>query len=585
MPVSGIFWSAARTQSSRADAVLAFLLVVLALTPIAFPFARPGFPHGHDAAAHLANFFRFDRALAQGQFPVRWVEGLAPGSGQPLFNFYQGGFYYFADLLRLAGLPRSDAFELAPVLLCWIGALFAWLWLRPFGVLAACAGSVTFVLSPYLIVDLFVRAAYPELAAIVWTVGALWAGDAFLRDGRCAHLAAFAALLALMLVSHLPATLIAAPLLAAQAIARAAADPAARARLARLTAGAFLGAGLAAFYVMPALWEMDLVNMHRLTTGGVDYRQHFVPASIWAPHTSSSRWNAGGTMVTDPTSLMPVHVGLVQWAAWAGGGLLLAVRPWRRRGPFAAATVAGWLLVSLYALFMMHAVSRPVWEAIPALSFIQFPWRFFLVISIAGAGLTAALVSRLHGRRAQVILAILIVGLHVHLYHRRLQPPAFIPTAEMNIDVPGWSGGPGRAPRASRAYEELGYDPAGATPLTALPARWSVDGPADVDLLRNDDARMELRVMSRVSEVPLRLNIPQFPGWRVTVDDRPVPVSRTAEGYMQVVVPSGEHEVRATFANTPVRTVANGLSVASVLAIVALSAGVTGRRRPRSGRP
>ena len=132
------------------------LLLFAVLIPVALPFVHRDFPQGHDATAHLSNLFRFNRALSQGQWPVRWVEGMRLGQGQPLFNFYQVGFYYVVETVHATGLPLSVAYKMAPVLLWWLGSLFMFLLVRPYGLLPAAAGTITFALSPYLIVDVFV---------------------------------------------------------------------------------------------------------------------------------------------------------------------------------------------------------------------------------------------------------------------------------------------------------------------------------------------------------------------------------------------------------------------------------------------
>ena len=215
----------------RLGRTLIALLLVAALAPIALPFMSADFPQGHDATAHITNLYRFDRAFSQGQFPVRWVEGIRDGRGQPLFNFYQVGFYYFVEVIHQFGATLSVAIKAAPVLLWWLAALFMYFLLRPYGSVAAAAGTLTFALSPYLIVDVFVRAAYPEFTAIAFSIGALWAADSFLRTGNRASLACAALAWAAMLISHLPATLIVLPMFVLHAAYRAMATPGAPARL------------------------------------------------------------------------------------------------------------------------------------------------------------------------------------------------------------------------------------------------------------------------------------------------------------------------------------------------------------------
>ena len=81
--------------------------------------------------------------------------------------------------------------------------------------MAAAFGAVVFAGAPYLLLDLNVRAAYPEFVAIMCAVGTLWAiGRLFASPGP-ARAAWLACLLAAALVCHLPATLIFAPVFAA----------------------------------------------------------------------------------------------------------------------------------------------------------------------------------------------------------------------------------------------------------------------------------------------------------------------------------------------------------------------------------
>jgi hypothetical protein len=548
--------------TGRAVRIGVVLLLCAVLLPIALPFAHPDFPQGHDASAHLSNTFRFDRALMQGQWPVRWVEGIRPGSGQPLFNFYQVGFYYLAELFHAAGLPLSVAFKAMPVLLWWLGSLFLFLLLRPYGLLAAAAGTVTFSLSPYMIVDVFVRAAYPELAGIVFGIGTLWATDAFIRSGERAHLALSALLFAATLLCHLPAALMMAPMLVAHLAVLVTSRRDNRSRLPWLGVALVGGVGLAAFYVLPAIAEMSQVSMRRLTEGGADYHRHFVPVHQWVGYLWSYAWNYRGSSISDPADLMPVHISLVQWCAVIGGLGLLAFRLVRRSVADRTLEIAAWLVIVAMGLFMMSGASVRLWDAFPALAFIQFPWRFFLLISIAGGVLIAMFISRLP-IIVQAVALVLVVGVQVHLYERRLHPDSYITRAEMNIDDPRWAGTPDSY---RMAHHESGYDPIGTTPDPAVTERWSVvSGTADIRPVRLDDASIVLAVTG-ASEALVRVNTPYFPGWHLSLDGRPVSTDGSpASGYMQVGVPGGLHILEATFSNTLVRRVANVTSVGSIL--------------------
>jgi len=542
--------------------VLVALLLLAVLIPVALPFFRPDFPQGHDATAHLSNLFRFDRALWQGQWPVRWVEGIRAGHAQPLFNFYQVGFYYLVEMFHAAGLPLSVAYKTVPVLLWWLGSLFMFLLVRPYGLLPAAAGTITFALSPYVIVDVFVRAAYPELASIVFGVGTLWAAGAFMRSGERAHLALSAGLFAATLLCHLPAALVMVPMLLAHLASVAASGRGDITRLPWLGVALVGGAGLAAFYVLPAIAELPQIWARRLTEGNADYHLHFVPLYQWTGYLWSYDWNYRGASIADPANLMPAHISLVQWFAFLGGLGLLALRVVRGAFEEPVAEVVAWLAIAALSLFMMSDGSVRVWEAVPALAFIQFPWRFFLLLSIAGGALIAMFVSRL-GIGMQAIALVLVAAVHVHLYERRLRPDRYIPRTEVNVDDPRWAS----TENAYRVgYHEFGYDPLGAVPDASVTGRWNVvSGSADVRPVRLDDGWIVLAITG-AGEATLRVNTPFFPGWHMSLDGRPVAFERAAEsGYMQIAVPAGLHVLEARFGNTLVRRVANVTSLGSLL--------------------
>jgi hypothetical protein len=553
----------------RLGSTLLILLLVCALAPIAIPFIGADFPQGHDATAHITNLYRFDRAFTQGQVPVRWVEGIRDGRGQPLFNFYQVGFYYFTELIHQLGVRLSVAIKAAPVLLWWLGAVFMYFLLRPYGIVAAAAGTLSFALSPYLIVDVFVRAAYPEFAALVFSIATLWATDSFLRTGNRASLACVALALAMTLVCHLPATIIVLPMFVLHAAYHVMATPGAPARLSWLSVAVVAGAGIAAFYLVPALAELPLISIRRLTQDTSDYHRHFVPLRQWTAFLWNYEWNYRGASITDPADLMPAHVNLAQWIAIAAALCVVVVRALRRRADATTWGLAAWLAIAGVSLFMMNARSVRVWDAIPPLAFIQFPWRFFLLVSIAGAVLTALLVSTVRSRLVQVVLLLLVAGFHLHMYERRLRPDTYIPAAEMRIDYPLWR----ESPVARRVgHDEIAYDPAGATAGQAAAGRWTVvSGDADVKPARTDDGWLVLAISS-AGGAAIRIDTPVFPGWKVRLDGVETVVARSeAPEYMVATVPPGLHVLDARFENTPVRQVANVTSLVALLLVPLLA--------------
>jgi hypothetical protein len=560
-------------------------LLAIALVPIMLPFLQAGYPSGHDVGAHVTYVYRFDQAWQQGQIPVRWVEGTLPGQNQPLFNFYQVGFYYLVELVHLVVPRLSDSVKVTFVLVWWLGAGFVFQLFRRCGIAAAVVAAVMFALSPYLIVDVFIRSAYPEIAAIAFVTGVLWSLDRWLTTGRTRYMPIVALLVAMTLLCHLPAVLITAPMCAAHVVGLVWTRQTTIRRVAGLAFATALGVGLAAFYVMPALLELHLIQIGAMTQHAMDYHGNFVPPRLWTRFVLGYAWSYGAS-VSDVTNLMPMHISAAHWTFIAAAIALTVVHARRHTVDWRVAGLIQWLGVTAFAMFMMTASSTFVWDAIPALAYIQFPFRFFMLLSISGAALGALVMSFVTSRQVQAALLILTVGVQIHLYHRRLKPAEYVPMAEMNIDDPGWR----YTPEAGiHGYYELAYDPVGVARRPSGPlGRWTVvDGHGTVHEQSATDASLTLSSSSDAG-MTVRVNSHAFPGWLARIDGREARIIPTSpDGYMDVAVPPGDHRIEVTLTNTPVRSAANAISICSlaVLAMLSLRFGVARLRSRRSRRP
>lgn len=539
--------------------IVAAIVVVVTLASLAVPFTSSGFPSGHDATAHITYTYLFDRALSQGQLPVRWVEWVRNGESQPLFSFYPPGLYYLIDTVHASGMRLSMSLKATVLLLWWGGALFTYAWLSPLGRLPAALAAVLFALSPYVILDAFVRAAYPEFAAIACAPALLWSIDRVIRSARIVDALLLAAFGCLMLLCHLLSSLIFAPVLAAYAVHRLLAAPTRR-RLGLLALGSGLGAGMAAFFILPSMLELHLVAIGRMTSGDADYQRHFVAASQWL----SSRWGYGASVPGSADGLS-FRIDAAQWLALALAPVLL-LEGWLSGRPHPQArALVFWLVIVLTAMFVMTDTSAPLWRWIAALRYLQFPWRYFMVISVGAAALAALALSSVRSRRTQALIVIVVVGIQYQVHHRHLKPREYYPRQSLNIDNPRWaeleSMGVGE-----RAFIERGFTPISARQLPPPGlGRWTViGGNADVRALHVADDRLELDVITTAG-AQLRISTHYFPGWTASIDGAATEVRVDPRyGFMDIGVPAGTHRLDVAFTDTPVRRTANAISAASI---------------------
>jgi hypothetical protein len=537
--------------------------IVVSLVALVVPILRGEFPAGHDSPAHLTYTYLFDRAIAEGHFPVRWIEWSREGHGQPLFNFYQPGLYYLVQIVHVVVPSLVLSLKLTILFVWWLGALFLYLLLKPLGRLVAGAGAVCFAFSPYILVDVFVRAAYPELAGIAFGTGVLWALDGWLRSQRPIWLPALASLAAMLVLSHPPTAAIFSPLFVVYVISLLAARQTTPRAVVALAFPAALASGLAAFYLVPALAELHLIRSRELVAGGSDYHQHFVLPRQWV----SFNWGFGGS-VPGAGDQMPFQIGIVQWLGLAGALILPAVRP--RRAGHPVFPPQGWFIIAGLAMFMMTASSAPVWERIPPLAFAQFPWRFLMLVAVACAVLLAYALSLIGGSGLRTAAIIGAVALQIHVAHQHLTPKGYITRETIDIDWQDWL----RSDKARKdAFIEPAYSPVSLTngPRPDI-GRWTIErGCGEVREVSVKGHELVLQA-SVLEPMLLRINSPAFPGWKVWINDRLAP-SSSSEGYLAVELAPGENFVRAAFTNTTVRSVANAVTLTSAAVLLAVTVG------------
>lgn len=558
--------------------IAAALAAAVGFSTLALPLLHAGYPAGHDLSAHLTYTYLFDRALEAGQFPVRWTQGVRAGDGQPLFSFYQPGFYYLVQLAHLVVPSLGLSMKLTVLGLWACGAAFLFSIRAGRGWMPALSGALVFAAAPYLLLDVYVRAAFPELAAMAFAVGVIAALTRLVEAPGAGRAALVACLLAAALVCHLPATLIFTPVLLARAITGGLASPDRRRAFPWCAAAALLAAGLSAFYVIPALAERPLIQMGALTRDYFDYRQHFVEPAQWLP----AAWGFGAS-VAGTADGMSFQVGLVQWLTILAA-IACLLRALVRRGLTPDdRDLAFWIAVVAFALFMTTSASRPVWNAVPPLAFLQFPWRFLMLVAVAAGCLASNLLARAPqpSRRALILTALVVVQVVASRDQRR--PDHYVPRRAMDIDRPAWAHTP---EAAASAFVEPGYFPAGpgvrGEPLAAEQGRrrWiTSDSGAIVTPRLTADHALELDVQSAAgTDVVLAWR--PFPGWTVSVDGRPVrPGIEPRYGFIRVEAPPGRHALKAEFLSTRLRGAADAISAVSV-AVMALMLATGARRRP-----
>jgi hypothetical protein len=324
-----------------------------------------------------------------------------------------------------------------------------------------------------------------------------------------------------------------------------------------------LGLGAASFYIVPAAYEQRWVNIGQALSSGLSPAQNFLFTAIDDVEHTWFNWIASICAIC-LILLLGFSALLSRRFAPAEGA------PEQKRSVFIAL-----LLVGSAAAALMLRWTLPLWQLLPKLRFVQFPWRWMSIVALVSACFLAAVVERRRGWIALVVILVLTVPLAWFFVRNTWWDQDEMPT--MAAAITSGTGFDG-----TDEYDPLGDDhldlPA-TSPLTkVLPA--DTDDPvipqARVQVLNWTAEERNVRVDSPVpARIALRLL--NYPAWKVELNGRPQEPERLDDvNQMVVPVQAGTSEIRVKFARTADRRVADAIS--SISAIIGAVLFWMGRR-------
>jgi hypothetical protein len=500
-----------------------------------------GFPfYGDDSVSNAILYSQFSRQFWSGELYPRWLQGLNGGLGNPTAFYYPPLSYWLTSLLRPIfaqdeyGWRQLGWSAVAAVISSGVTIYF---WLRrTVDPRPALIASLSYLVLPYhLHIDLYSRGALAELWSFVWMPLVLWAVDALI-DRRRIAVAALACAYALLILTHLPTTLIFSVVPLTYGLFLSA--PGARVRTFLLSvAGMSLGAGIAAIYLLPALWMQDFI-FH--TTQGIGGHYYFGNWFLF----SGLKWSGKNS------EYFAASLGVMLLALLAFGiSYFGPLKNEKRAARF-------WFVVALVCFFMMMPLSKPVWVLLPTLQKIQFPFRFNTILSLAVAPLIVFALTKLSLKQQRIFLVVLVLFAMTWIFNASRR--AYYSYPAIYLDQTVVDGALKRQelkrdtnefrPRWVVSIEENELDALlgrirashgglSKVNVTSGDATASVEGWTPREIVLNAEAK---------TAATLNLSRFYFPGWTLLVDDAQVPGAIEPSkpgGLISVKTPAGKHRL------------------------------------------
>jgi len=527
------------------------------------PFFWLGNASGHDFGFHAASWLDAAGQWREGIAYPRWTEWANHGFGEPRFIFYPPLSWMLGAALGFL-TPWNAVPGIFIALVQTIAGLSSYALARRFAARsAALFGAAAYAANPYALLIIYMRSDFAELLAcalmpILLLAALQICGLAEKRANSQSRVTVFFAMVfAAVWLSNAPAAVIASYSVALFFVWAALAEKSSR-PLWRGVAGVTLGFALASFYLFPAAYEQRWVNIAQALSLGLQPSDNFLYTMTNDPEHNVFNWIASSVAI-----VLMVMTGIASIAAHRGAGKNEETEEARKLWRVL-------LFLSAVAIFMMMRPSSVFWEHLFKLRFVQFPWRWMSILAVPYSCFLAAAMSR---RRARWILGAAAIAVSAA-------------TAAFLVQQTWWDSDDMPALREAIAndrgfegtdeYDPLGDDhsnlPEKAPRVAILPDDESGGGAprAEVRVLRWGAEVRELQVLSQ-KPVRVALRLLDYPAWRVDVNGVvATPQHADTSGQMILRLPAGTQHIAVRFVRTPDRIVGIFVSVAGLLALLAL---------------
>lgn len=532
-------------QIENSSAFALLYLVALTAAAIVAPMCFLGNASGHDFQPHLASWIEVTNQWHEGILVPRWAAGANYGFGEPRFIFYPPLSAFIGAALGLV-LP----WKVVPgiyVWLCVTGAGVAlWLsvreWLSP---ARAIAAALFFAANPYHLALIYYRSAYAELLASVFFPFVV-AGVLSVVRGQWSRSPVLAVAFAAVWLSNAPAAVVTtysiALMLAVGCVAVRSVRP--------LVTGAvsmIAGLGLAAFYLVPAWWEQRWIQIAEAVSTTYNPEHNFLFTRANEAEFNQFNWKISAVAVT-LIALIAIAVAFSRHLR-------------RQRSEL------WWMLLtlSILAVLLLLPVSAVVWRYLPELRFLQFPWRWLLVLGFTFAIFAAAVKNRpaIAWLSFAIVVAACAMTIAGDTSWDSEDVPALVADAQ---DVRGYEGIEGFQPKGVNV-DELDEE----NPLVGEvdPDSGDIDSPDTAKIEVKSWGTEEKNFVVRTDEpVRLAVRLLHYPAWELSVDGKRIePEATTQTGQLAFNVTPGSHQVELHFRRTRDRLIGGFISLVTALAV------------------
>lgn len=553
------------SRQNLKDLAIDSSILLFAAALIVLPMACFGVPAGNDLPQHYRFAGAIYEAITAGDvFPV-WPDSNM-GFGDVGLRFYPPLSYYVMAAYRVVSGDWFFASVLAFLTWFWLGSFGIYNWAREwFGRSASLASAITYLLLPYHVNQIYNAFMYAEFAAAGLLPFCFLAVTKTAKDANASNIAGLAVSYALLLLTHLPMAVIGSVALGIYGLFSLDRRKAAK-TLAGYLGGAFVALAATSFYWLRLVSELSFVRHadNEFVSGVYGFSSNFV---FSFEYLISAADNARAIWFCDLMLLVTLL-----WVVPCGYLFL------RRTVPEERQTIIPAVCVLAAALFFATPLSTLVWQKVPLLAAVQFPWRWIAIVTVVApifvaAGFeTVVNVAKTKERYITIIISGLILAGVTFSVCQIIRQASFIAPNEIRTIMSNLPD--------TKSYEC--WWTVWAKPEAFADSR-RVDAGGRTILVSSWENEYRYFVIESGEPIEARVATFYYPNWKAEVNGAPVDISAADDGTIIIPAP-GERAEIALYFEEPLRVrLAGWISIFVWLAILstAVYSNVTDRLRER----
>lgn len=519
-----------------------WLIIIIALIPPLTSLFPSGFFASHDGSFHLVRQIHFYEALSSGQFPVRIASDLAYGYSYPLFNFFYPFPYYLGSFFHFLGFSFGNSLKLVMATSLISSVVFFYLFIKShFPKFPSLVATLIFLYAPYRFLSFYVNGALGIIVALGLVPIILY----FLSQKKYLLFSLFYSFL---LASHNVSVMFFTPIFLIYVLTTT--RP-----LKPFFLSILLSFGLAAYFLIPVFAELSYTHLG--TQIAVNFRQHFPSFKqlIYSP------WGYGYSR-SDLLDGESFQIGFAQILIFLTSSIFIFTKIIKKQKIKPLPGI--FFLISLATLFLMLPYSVYIWEKIPILWQIQYPWRLLAILILTASFLSAWLLSQIKNRRIQLIFGLFLMLLAFYNNRNYLRPHSSqrFPDIKYYQDT-----------HLLYGSTDIAWE---SRPLWAnFTPSWFPLSPVfspetlEAEIINDPSSKLNL-IFDSPKPSPVSLNLYYYPNWQVYLKSKDsslqkIPSSPDNTGRLEFKLPSGKNQILVRYESTPVQKFANGLTLLSYI--------------------